>query len=92
MRLAPDTIVLPGHTSSPVPFDREPVLRMLADVVERIELLQHGEDSFVTSILGRIPPTPPNHALIVQLNEAGLVPELADTIDLEAGANRCAVS
>ncbi len=59
---------------------------MLADVVERIELLQHGEDSFVTSILGRIPPTPPNHALIVQLNEAGLVPELADTIDLEAGA------
>lgn len=91
-RLPSDTIVLPGHTSSPVAFDREPVLGTLADVVERIELLRHDEDSFVTAILGRIPPAPPNHALIVQLNEAGLVPELADTIELEAGANRCAVS
>jgi hypothetical protein len=46
---------------------------------------------FVTWILGRIPPTPPNHHQIVQLNEQGLWPE-GDATDLEAGANRCAVS
>ena len=49
------------------------------------------EDAFVEAILARIPPTPPNHAQIVALNEAGAMPE-GDPTDLEAGANRCAVS
>ena len=44
-----------------------------------------------TAILARIPPTPPNHAQIVALNEAGELPD-GDPTDLEAGANRCAVS
>lgn len=92
MALPPDTVVLPGHTSSPIAFDQEPVAATLAKVTGRVDLLHFDEGTFVTTILGRIPPTPPNHHLIVQLNEAGLIPELADTIDLEAGANRCAVT
>jgi hypothetical protein len=36
------------------------------------------------------PPRPPNFARIVELNEAGELPN-SDPADLEAGANRCAV-
>ena len=39
----------------------------------------------------RIPATPPNFSAIVELNEAGELPE-GDPTDLEAGANRCAMS
>ena len=58
---------------------------------EKVEALGASEDAFVETILARIPPTPPNHRRIVELNEAGLFPE-GDLTDLEAGANRCAVS
>ena len=92
MSLPAETLVLPGHTSTPVAFDHEPVFATLAEVVERVELLHADEEHFVTLILGRIPPTPPNHHLIVRLNEAGLALEPMDAIELEAGANRCAVS
>ncbi|MCR4340583.1 MAG: hypothetical protein NUW01_11950 [Gemmatimonadaceae bacterium] len=37
------------------------------------------------------PPPPPNFARIVNLNEAGEFPT-GDPTDLEAGANRCAVT
>lgn len=89
--LPPDTLVLPGHTSSPVPFDGEPLAAMLGTVTVRVPMLRLGESDFVETILGRIPPTPPNHAAIVAFNEAGEVPP-GDPTDLEAGANRCAVS
>jgi hypothetical protein len=41
--------------------------------------------------LSKLPPTPPNFARIVNLNEAGEFPT-GDPTDLEAGANRCAVT
>jgi hypothetical protein len=44
----------------------------------------------VTAILARIPPTPPNHAQIIALNERG-APLPEDPTELEAGANRCAI-
>jgi glyoxylase-like metal-dependent hydrolase (beta-lactamase superfamily II) len=86
------TIVLPGHTSAPIAFDQGPVHGTLADVRARITLLHQSEDEFVSAILGRIPPTPPNHHLIVELNEAGLRLGRGDETELEAGANRCAVA
>ena len=89
--LPAETIVLPGHTSEPVPFDGQPITATLGEVVDRVRALHLPEDEFVEAILGRIPPTPPNHARIVALNEAGELPE-GDPTDLEAGANRCAVS
>jgi glyoxylase-like metal-dependent hydrolase (beta-lactamase superfamily II) len=89
--LPPDTLVLPGHTSEPVAFDGKPLVGMLAEVREKVEALGASEDAFVETILERIPPTPPNHHRIVELNEAGLFPE-GDPTDLEAGANRCAVA
>ena len=48
------------------------------------------EAEFVEAVLARIPPSPPNHSLIVELNERGELP--GDPAELEAGANRCAVA
>lgn len=89
--LPAETLVLPGHTSEPVPFDGRPIVSSLDDVTGRVAMLGLPEEEFVATILARIPPTPPNHARIVALNEAGTLPE-GDPTDLEAGANRCAVS
>jgi glyoxylase-like metal-dependent hydrolase (beta-lactamase superfamily II) len=89
--LPPETVILPGHTSEPAPFDDHPITATLADVISRVGMLELSEDAFVDAILARIPPTPPNHARIVALNEAGEMPD-GDPTDLEAGANRCAIS
>lgn len=89
--LPPGTLVLPGHTSEPVSFDRRPLVTTLAEVTEGVPMLRLGEAEFVETILARIPPTPPNHARIVALNQAGELPA-GHAADLEAGANRCAVS
>lgn len=89
--LPSETAILPGHTSSPVAFNGQPIVAMLADVLARVEVLHLAEAEFVELILSRIPPTPPNHASIVAFNEAGELPA-GDPTELEAGANRCAVS
>lgn len=91
LALAPATLILPGHTSEPVAFDRKAVAASLAEVRERVGLLHLPEETFVESLMARIPPTPPNHHQIVALNEAGLMPA-KDPTDLEAGANRCAIA
>jgi len=88
--LPPETLVLPAHTSEPVPFDGRPISATLEKVQERTSLLRETEEAFVSQILTRLPPTPPNHHRIVALNEAGTLPD--DPTELEAGANRCAVA
>jgi hypothetical protein len=84
-------VVLPGHVSQPVPFDGIPIYARLDEVSDRITNLRLSVNDFVNWVLDRIPPTPPNHHQIIQLNQKGLWPE-GDPTDLEAGANRCAVS
>jgi glyoxylase-like metal-dependent hydrolase (beta-lactamase superfamily II)/rhodanese-related sulfurtransferase len=91
LALSNETLVLPGHISHPAPFDGVPLYARLAEVRQQVQSLRLPVNDFVSWILGRIPPTPPNHHEIVQLNEQGLWPE-GDPTDLEAGANRCAVS
>jgi glyoxylase-like metal-dependent hydrolase (beta-lactamase superfamily II) len=88
--LDPELLVLPAHTGSPVPFDAAPVAATLAAVREAVRLPASAA-AFADHVLGRIPPTPPNHHAIVGFNEAGELPP-GDPTDLEAGANRCAVS
>jgi glyoxylase-like metal-dependent hydrolase (beta-lactamase superfamily II) len=89
--LPSETIILPSHTSEPVPFDGRPICATLGQVRERIPLLRESAEVFVSHVLGRIPPAPPNHHQIVALNEAGMYPD-SDPTELEAGANRCAVA
>ncbi|MBI4420787.1 MAG: MBL fold metallo-hydrolase [Gemmatimonadetes bacterium] len=87
--LPPETVVLPCHTSEPIAFDGRALAGTLQEVCARTEQMRQTENEFVEAILARIPPPPANHLKIVELNEQGTLP--ADTSDLEAGANRCAV-
>lgn len=89
--LDPRLLLFPGHTSEPVPFDGHPLTASLGEVVNRLSSWLVSEVEFVTRILARIPPTPPNYSVISRINELGDWPE-GDLTDLEAGANRCAVS
>ncbi len=91
MDLPPETLVLAGHTSAPIPFDNVPIMTTLAKINERVTMLHVPGEEFVSSILARIPPTPPNYSRIVRYNEEGLLPD-NNVTDLEAGANRCAIS
>ncbi|MBP8003022.1 MAG: MBL fold metallo-hydrolase [Chloroflexi bacterium] len=90
LTLPPQTIILPGHTSHPVAFDRQAISASLAQVQRETAVLSLPETEFIDTLLQHLPGTPPNHLRIVALNEAGELPE-GDVTDLEAGANRCAV-
>jgi hypothetical protein len=57
---------------------------------ETVALTSMDREAFVGAVLARIPAAPPNHSVIVELNERGDMPE--DPSELEAGANRCAVA
>jgi glyoxylase-like metal-dependent hydrolase (beta-lactamase superfamily II) len=89
-QLSPELIVLPGHTSEPIAFDGKPVAAPLRDIDGWLSAWVTSESAFVERVTSHIPPTPPNFARIVELNEAGESPA-ADPVELEAGANRCAV-
>jgi glyoxylase-like metal-dependent hydrolase (beta-lactamase superfamily II) len=89
-RLAPDIVVLPGHTSEPIAFDGRAVSARLDEVAIWLAGWLGSESEFVDRVTSRLPPTPPNFVRIVDLNEAGEFPS-GDVTDLEAGANRCAV-
>jgi glyoxylase-like metal-dependent hydrolase (beta-lactamase superfamily II) len=91
LTLPPETLLLPGHTSQPVPFDGKPIGARLAEIEKHIDLLHAPQAVFVETLGQRLPPTPPNYERITSLNTAGLFPE-HDVIELEAGANRCAIS
>jgi glyoxylase-like metal-dependent hydrolase (beta-lactamase superfamily II) len=91
LTLPPETLVLPGHSSTPVAFDDDPIAATLADIEEQVGVIHASLETFIQQILARIPHTPPNYERIVKLNETGVVPE-RDVTGLEAGANRCAIS
>src|SRR5215204_5648865 len=58
LKLDPETLVLPGHTGEPVPFDEEPVAAALSEVQEGIPLLGEGEETFVEMLARHAPPPP----------------------------------
>ena len=90
LSLPAHTLILPGHTSTPTPFDKIPLTASLIDLRNKVELLRLSESEFVETLVARIPPVPPNHDRIIELNEAGR--EIENPIELEAGANNCAIS
>ena len=84
------TLVLPGHTNIPTPFDKIPLTATLGDLRNNVELLRLPESKFVDALVARIPPVPPNHERIIELNEAGELIE--NPTELEAGGNNCGIS
>jgi glyoxylase-like metal-dependent hydrolase (beta-lactamase superfamily II) len=91
MRFSDDAMVLPGHAPEPVPFDDEVVGAPLGAVKNQVEALHWSEERFVDTVTENVPPTPPNHETVIARNEIGDWPDDETIIDLEAGANRCAV-
>ena len=88
--LEPERLVLAAHASQPVAFDHSPVSATLRAARDAVALPEDAMD-FARRLLDRLPPTPPNHRLIVEINESGELPD-GDLTDLEAGANRCAIA
>jgi len=91
MKLDDRCIVLPTHTSSPVYFDSIPIKANLSEIKKNVPALQLSKIGFVKTILDKLPPTPPNHLAIVERNLSGNISDV-NQMDLEAGANRCAIS
>ncbi|QEM02289.1 MBL fold metallo-hydrolase [Mucilaginibacter rubeus] len=86
-----DLLILPAHTSSSIAFDGKIIGDKLSNLSAKIELLQLEKEAFIAQTMKRIPPTPPNYIQIATLNKSGNY-EGINPADLEAGANRCAVS
>ena len=83
--------MLPAHTSQPVDFDNKPIQTTIGDIKKNVAILQLSEDEFINTIQQRIPPTPANYRSIVEKNIKGDFSDI-NPVDLEAGANRCAIS
>jgi glyoxylase-like metal-dependent hydrolase (beta-lactamase superfamily II) len=91
MDLDKSVMVMPGHTSQPVAFDHKAIYTNLEKVLSDLPLLSMEENQFVQSLLKRIPNPPENYLKIVDKNISGNFTDI-NTVDLEAGANRCAIS
>lgn len=91
LSLEDSVVVLPSHTSQPVDFDNQPIQTSIGFVKNNVAMLQLDEKDFTDTILQRIPATPTNYLAIVELNLKGDYSGI-NPIDLEAGANRCAIS
>ena len=91
LALDENIIVLPAHTSQPVEFDNTPIQTTIGNIKKNITMLHLKEEEFINTILKRIPPTPDNYLSIVEKNIIGDFSDI-NPIDLEAGANRCAIS
>lgn len=86
-----DLAILPAHTSGTVAFDGKIIGDKLSRLSVEIELLSLPKDEFVSQTISRIPEAPANYLQIAELNKKGSY-EGINPADLEAGANRCAVS
>lgn len=91
LALDENLIVLPAHTSQPVEFDNTPIQTTIGSIKQNVSMLQLKEEEFINTILQRIPPTPANYLSIVEKNIKGDFSDI-NPVDLEAGANRCAIS
>ena len=86
-----DVIVLPAHTSKPIEFDNKVIQTSLGNIRKNVDILRLNEEEFISTLLQRIPPTPANYLSIAEKNIKGDFSDI-NPIDLEAGANRCAIT
>ncbi|HYJ37858.1 MAG TPA: MBL fold metallo-hydrolase [Chitinophagaceae bacterium] len=91
VQLNDDVVVFPAHTNTPINFDGQPVKATLSEIKKSVAVLKLDKNDFINTILDKLPPAPANHLTIVESNLIGNISNV-NAIDLEAGANRCAVS
>lgn len=83
-------LVFPAHTSKPIVFGQETITATLEQLKNDMASLSLEKRDFVSSILAKLPPTPPNYLTIAEINRKG--DSTGHVLaDLEAGANRCAI-
>lgn len=91
LKLNSKTLVLPAHFATAVPFDGKLISETIEILKSKLDMLKLTESEFVSYTSSRIPPTPPNYLTIAGLNKQGSYDGYVPA-DLEAGANRCAIS
>jgi len=91
LRFNSKTLVLPAHFAKAVPFDGKLISETIEILKSKLDMLKLTESEFVTYTSSHIPPTPPNYLTIAGLNKQGSYDGYVPA-DLEAGANRCAIS
>ncbi len=94
--LGDDTLVLPGHFSSPKEANESGfyggTLGELKTKNEGLKVLLQGEESFVQYLLGSLPTFPPQYVDIKRVNAGLLKPDEEKASELELGRNICALS
>lgn len=90
-QLKGEIVVLPAHTSAPIDFDDIPIAATLSEIKTNVPILQLDKEVFVKNIISKLPPPPLNYLAIAEKNLEGNFSDI-NQMDLEAGANRCAVS
>jgi glyoxylase-like metal-dependent hydrolase (beta-lactamase superfamily II)/rhodanese-related sulfurtransferase len=91
LKLNPKTLVLPAHLATAVSFDGKLIAETIEILKGKLDMLRLNEKEFVDYTLSHIPPAPPNFLTIANLNKQGSY-EGYSPLELEAGANRCAVA
>jgi glyoxylase-like metal-dependent hydrolase (beta-lactamase superfamily II)/rhodanese-related sulfurtransferase len=91
LSLPANVVIFPAHTNSPSAFDNHLIQTTIGEAKKNIPMLSNNEEEFINQLLQKIPPTPPNYLSIVEKNITGNYDGI-NPVDLEAGANRCAVS
>jgi len=91
LSMNPNAWVFPAHLSHAIPFDNNLIAETIKTLRGKLDLLKLTETEFVNYTMSRIPPTPPNYLTIATLNKQGSY-DGHTPADLEAGANRCAIS
>jgi len=91
LSLPDNVIILPAHTNRPTDFDNVVIQTTIGEAKKNIAMLKNTEEEFINLLLQKIPSTPPNFLSIAEKNIIGNY-EGINPVDLEAGANRCAVT
>lgn len=91
LSLNENVLVMPAHISKSIFVGQPFIQESLKHIKENIKSLKFQEKQFVETIISKLPPTPPNYLTISEINKIGNY-EGFELSELEAGANRCAIS
>ncbi len=86
-----NVLVMPAHISKSIFVGQPFISESLKHIKENISALKLDEGEFVETIISKLPPTPPNYLTISEINKLGNF-DGHNLSELEAGANRCAIS
>lgn len=83
--------VMPAHTSRSIFIGQPFITDRLIGIKEKVVSLSQSKQEFIETIVSKLPPTPPNYLTISEINKIGNYEGFVLS-ELEAGANRCAIS